>query len=119
MEALDKAMVFTGQGIITGALTTACAFLAMGLTNFKGIQEMGIISGGGLVLCLVPMMTLLPVLLMRGRRATARLLQPAAKAEAGAPHRAGGSTPQFPSLSPRRRPSARGSKNNGCGGPSG
>ena len=33
---------------------------------------MGVISGGGLALCLVPMMTLLPALLMgdrRGRRA--------------------------------------------------
>jgi uncharacterized protein len=67
-EAMTKAMVFTGQGIVTGALTTAGAFLAMGLTDFKGIQEMGIISGGGLVLCLVPMMTMLPVLLMRGRQ---------------------------------------------------
>ena len=76
--AVDKAMVFTGQGIITGALTTAGAFLAMGLTNFKGIQEMGIISGGGLVLCLIPMMTLLPVLLMRGQRQNALDAQPAA-----------------------------------------
>jgi hopanoid biosynthesis associated RND transporter like protein HpnN len=75
--ALEKAMVFTGQGIITGALTTAFAFLAMGLTDFKGIQEMGIISGGGMVLCLVPMMTLLPVLLMSGHRAPAGLPQPA------------------------------------------
>jgi uncharacterized protein len=67
-EAIDKAMVFTGQGIVTGALTTAGAFLAMGLTDFKGIQEMGIISGGGLALCLIPMMTLLPILLMHGRQ---------------------------------------------------
>ncbi|HUD48882.1 MAG TPA: MMPL family transporter [Candidatus Baltobacteraceae bacterium] len=64
--AMEKAMVFTGQGIVTGALTTAAAFLAMGLTDFKGIQEMGIISGGGLALCLIPMLTMLPVLLMRG-----------------------------------------------------
>ena len=70
VPAVDRAMVFTGQGIITGALTTAMAFLAMGLTDFKGIQEMGIISGGGLVLCLIPMMTLLPVLLMKGRQNT-------------------------------------------------
>lgn len=66
--AVDRAMVFTGQGIITGALTTAGAFLAMGLTHFKGIQEMGIISGGGLALCLIPMMTLLPILLMHGHQ---------------------------------------------------
>jgi hopanoid biosynthesis associated RND transporter like protein HpnN len=67
-EALHTAMVFTGQGIFTGALTTAVAFLAMAFTNFKGIQEMGLICGGGLIICLVPMMTLLPVLLFRGRQ---------------------------------------------------
>ena len=67
-EALTKAMVYTGQGIFTGALTTAGAFLAMILTDFKGIQEMGIICGGGLLICLIPMLTLLPVLLLRGRQ---------------------------------------------------
>ncbi|HEX7617976.1 MAG TPA: MMPL family transporter, partial [Verrucomicrobiae bacterium] len=67
-EALTKAMVFTGQGIFTGSLTTAGAFLAMAFTNFKGIQEMGIVCGGGLLLCLIPMMTLLPALLLRGRQ---------------------------------------------------
>jgi len=61
-------MIYTGQGIFTGALTTAGAFLAMGLTDFKGIQEMGIICGGGLAICFIPMMTLLPVLLLRGRQ---------------------------------------------------
>jgi uncharacterized protein len=66
--ALTKAMVFTGQGIFVGALTTAGAFLAMWLTNFRGIQEMGIICGGGLMVCFIPMMTLLPVLLLRGRQ---------------------------------------------------
>jgi uncharacterized protein len=67
-EALTKAMVFTGQGIFTGAFTTAGAFLAMAFTNFKGIQEMGIICGGGLLVCLIPMLTLLPVLLLRGKQ---------------------------------------------------
>lgn len=66
--SLTTAMVFTGQGILTGGLTTAGGFLAMGFTNFKGIQEMGVICGGGLVVCLIPMMTMLPVLLLRGRQ---------------------------------------------------
>ena len=68
VEALTKAMVFTGQGIFTGALTTAGAFLAMAFTHFKGIQEMGVICGGGLMICLIPMMTMLPVMLLRGRQ---------------------------------------------------
>jgi uncharacterized protein len=66
--AMTKAMVFTGQGIFTGALTTAGAFLAMAFTRFKGIQELGIICGGGLLICFVPMITLLPALLLRGRQ---------------------------------------------------
>jgi hopanoid biosynthesis associated RND transporter like protein HpnN len=66
--ALRRAMVYTGQGILSGAFTTAGAFLAMGFTDFKGIQEMGIICGGGLLICLVPMMTMLPVLLLGGRQ---------------------------------------------------
>ncbi len=67
-EAVERALVFTGQGIVTGALTTAVAFLAMGFTDFRGIKEMGIISGGGLALCLIPMLTMLPALLLRGRQ---------------------------------------------------
>ena len=66
--SLRKAMVFTGQGIFTGALTTAGAFIAMVFTNFRGIQEMGVICGGGLLLCFIVMMTMLPALLLRGRQ---------------------------------------------------
>jgi hopanoid biosynthesis associated RND transporter like protein HpnN len=66
--ALTKAMVFTGQGIFTAALTTAGAFLAMYFTNFKGIEEMGLICGGGLMVCLIPMMTMLPAMLLRGQQ---------------------------------------------------
>jgi len=67
-EAMEKAVVFTGKGIFTGAVTTAMGFLAMAFTDFRGIQEMGVICGGGLLICLVPMMTLLPALLLRGRQ---------------------------------------------------
>lgn len=67
-DAIERAIVHTGLGVFTGAITTAGAFFAMALTDFKGIQEMGIICGGGMLLCLVPMMTLLPVLLLRGRQ---------------------------------------------------
>ncbi len=64
--ALQKAMVNTGLGIFTGCLTTAGAFYAMSFTDFKGIKEMGIITGSGMVLSLIPMMTMLPALMLRG-----------------------------------------------------
>ena len=63
-------MVNTGMGIFTGAFTTAGAFFAMAAADFKGIQEMGVICGGGMIVCLIPMMTLLPVLLLRGKQNT-------------------------------------------------
>jgi hopanoid biosynthesis associated RND transporter like protein HpnN len=66
--ALKKAMIFTGKGIVTGCMTTAAAFFAMGITNFKGIQEMGLICGAGMILCLTVMLTLLPVLLLKGKQ---------------------------------------------------
>ena len=87
-DAMTLAMVHTGRGIFTGCLTTAGAFLAMSLTRFRGIREMGIICGGGLVICLIPMLTLLPALLLRGRRKTTRDVTAAARideAEEGAP----------------------------------
>jgi hopanoid biosynthesis associated RND transporter like protein HpnN len=67
-ESIRNALVYTGIGIFTGCLTTAGAFLAMGITEFKGIREMGIITGGGMLLSLIPMMTMLPALLLKGRQ---------------------------------------------------
>lgn len=67
-EAISKTTIFTGQGIAIGGLTMAAAFLAMGLTHFKGIREVGIICGGGLLLCLFAMMTALPGLLILAHR---------------------------------------------------
>lgn len=67
--AIRKALVFAGTGIFTSGFTTAGAFLAMLLTGFKGVREMGLISGVGLLVCIVPMMTLLPLMLVRGRKA--------------------------------------------------
>jgi hypothetical protein len=67
-EAIERAMAYTGQGIIIAGVTMAAAFLAMSLTDFKGIWEMGIISGCGVLLCLIPMMTCLPLLLRHGRQ---------------------------------------------------
>ncbi len=42
-----------GPAIIAGALTTAIAFFAAGFTSFKGVAELGIIAGGGILLCCV------------------------------------------------------------------
>ena len=64
--AIGKALGFSGIGVISNALTIAGAFYFMMLTDFKGMQEMGLIAGTGVIVCLVPMLTLLPLLLVRG-----------------------------------------------------
>ncbi|MCF7708007.1 MAG: MMPL family transporter [Verrucomicrobia bacterium] len=67
-KAIETALVFTGKGIFTSSVTTSAAFFAMAFTDFKGIQEMGIICGGGMLICLIPMTTALPALLLRGKQ---------------------------------------------------
>ena len=47
--AIGKALGFTGIGVITNALTIAGAFYFMMLTDFKGMQEMGLIAGTGVI----------------------------------------------------------------------
>jgi hypothetical protein len=52
-----------GPGIITGAVTSAAAFFAAGFTSFKGVAELGVIAGGGIMLCLAAALLLMPALL--------------------------------------------------------
>jgi uncharacterized protein len=63
--AIQQALGFTGVGVVTSALTTAGAFFTMMLADLKGIQQMGLIAGTGMLVCLVPMLTLLPLMLLR------------------------------------------------------
>ena len=65
-KSIHISLINTGLGVFTGGLATAGAFLAMGFAKFQGVKEMGIISGGGLIICLLPMMTLLPIILLKG-----------------------------------------------------
>ncbi len=59
-EALLETARGAGPAITTGAITTAIAFFAAGLTSFKGVAELGIIAGGGLILCALAELVLLP-----------------------------------------------------------
>ncbi len=63
-EAMEKTFMKSGNGIITGALTTACAFLTMMISSSRGMKEMGIVTGLGLLAILVTTMLFLPVLLV-------------------------------------------------------
>lgn len=52
-----------GPGIFTGAITTAAAFMTTLVTDFKGVAEMGLIAGVGVMLCFVAMFSVFPALL--------------------------------------------------------
>ncbi len=58
--ALLESARIGGPAIATGAITTAIAFFAAGLTSFKGVAELGIIAGGGILLCAIAQLVLLP-----------------------------------------------------------
>lgn len=59
-EALIETSRSAGPSIVTGALTTSTAFFAAGLTVFTGVSELGIIAGGGILLCALAELVLLP-----------------------------------------------------------
>ncbi|PQO39030.1 hypothetical protein C5Y96_03965 [Blastopirellula marina] len=59
-DALVQTARDIGPGIVTGGLTTAVAFFTASLTDFTGVAELGIIAGGGLLVCLIASMTVLP-----------------------------------------------------------
>ncbi len=61
--AMRNTLQQTGRGNLAGAVTTAIAFGAMAFTDFVGIVELGIIAAGGVVLCLLGMVLLLPALI--------------------------------------------------------
>ncbi|MCC7430918.1 MMPL family transporter [bacterium] len=50
----------TGVGVFYGALTSAFVFIGLMITDFKGLSELGFVSGSGLLLILFAMFTVFP-----------------------------------------------------------
>jgi len=80
-DAIPLAMRAVSRSITTGAATTAAAFYAMRWSGFRGFGELGVISGNGVLLCLVATMWVLPAALavaaQTGRWLARRKLRPA------------------------------------------
>ena len=62
-EALAATVASTGPGVLTGALTSAIAFFAAGFTQFPGVAQLGLIAGGGVLLCWLAQTTVLPAMI--------------------------------------------------------
>ncbi len=69
LASLEQTYLKTGKGILTGGFTTAAAFLAMAISHSRGMKELGLVTGFGLLAILVSTMLFLPTLLVfRERR---------------------------------------------------
>ncbi len=77
-SALLETSSSVGPGILAGALTTALAFFSAGLTSFTGVVELGVIAGGGIVLCVIAALLVLPAMicLWDRRRSSERIPHP-------------------------------------------
>jgi hopanoid biosynthesis associated RND transporter like protein HpnN len=64
LDAILDAARAVGPGVVTGAVTTACAFFAAGLTEFVGVAELGIVAGAGILVCLLAALVVLPPLVV-------------------------------------------------------
>jgi len=62
-HTLQQTLESIGPGLLTGALTTAAAFMTTLFTDFRGVAEMGAIAAAGVLLCLIAMCSVYPALL--------------------------------------------------------
>lgn len=60
LEAMTGTMRHAGVENFTGALTTAIAFWAICFTDFRGVAELGLIAGTGVMFCFLTMASVLP-----------------------------------------------------------
>lgn len=63
-EAIAVTAERSGPGILLGALTAAGTFYVLVLTDFRGLQELGLIAGTAILLAWLAMMTVFPAALM-------------------------------------------------------
>lgn len=52
-EGMDRGISRTYRSITTGTITTAVVFLPMLLSSFKGVRELGLLTGMGMLVCWV------------------------------------------------------------------
>ena len=63
LESLEHTFSKSGKGILTGGLTTACAFLTLMISQARGMREMGIVISHALRNAFIPLLTILGFLL--------------------------------------------------------
>lgn len=75
LAALHESGSDVGASLILCAITTSAGFFAFIPTSFKGVSELGLISGGGIIISLFTTLTLLPALLSLSKIKTPTLFE--------------------------------------------
>ncbi|WP_437226154.1 MMPL family transporter [Planctomicrobium sp. SH661] len=67
-HSLEDSLITTvkevGTGSVTAAISTSLSFFSATFTNFLGVSELGIIAGGGILLCALATLTVLPAMIV-------------------------------------------------------
>ncbi len=63
-EAIEITAGRGGPGMLLGAVTAAGTFYVLGLTEFRGVQELGFVAGTAIVFSWVAMITVFPAILV-------------------------------------------------------
>jgi len=73
VEAVKSTMLKSGSGILTSGMTTAAAFFTLMISNSRGIKEMGLMLGIGIISCMISSLMVLPAILVTREKVMARL----------------------------------------------
>lgn len=61
LEAIEETYMVMGRSLFSAALTSACAFFILAISDFKGFSELGIIAGLGIVCIYFTFMCIFPL----------------------------------------------------------
>jgi uncharacterized protein len=62
-RAMERTLAGTGKAILSGALTTSLSFFSVVVTSFRGLHQLGVVAGFGILFCLLTTLILLTSLL--------------------------------------------------------
>jgi len=62
-QATELMIGETGLGVFTGAITSAGTFYAMCISQFQGLKDLGFLIGGGILLCAIAILFMLPAMI--------------------------------------------------------
>ena len=63
LRALERTLAGTGKAICSSALTTAVSFFSVVITSFRGMHQLGVVAGFGILFCLLATLVLMAALL--------------------------------------------------------